>query len=353
MEFRKLGEIGETFAGLRGKNKEHFKDGNAKYVTYMNIFFNNPATNLQISDLVQVKTNENQNFIKKGDFLVAGSSENLEDSGMISVVCEKPLENIYLNSFCFGFRFYDEFVNLFEPNFLKHYFRSNFFRNQIRKCSFGVTRFNLNKNKFLNLKIPIPPIKVQNEIVRILDSFAKLEAELEARRRQYRFYRDKLLNFDTHTVKWVSLGEICEIVRGGNFQKKDFLSNGFPCIHYGQIYTKYGIFANETISFVSDEVAKKSKKAQTNDIIMAITSENVEDVCKSVAWLGKDEIAVSGHTAIIKHNQNAKFLTYYFHSKIFQNQKRKLAHGIKVIEVTPKDLLNLKIPLPSLKNKSR
>ena len=149
-------------------------------------------------------------------------------------------------------------------------------------------------------------------------------------------------------VEYKKLGEIAEIHRGGNLQKKDFRSDGIPCIHYGQIYTKYGLFANQTISFVSEECSKKQKLAQPNDIIMAVTSENIEDVCKCVAWLGDREVAVSGHTAIIRHHQNAKFLTYYFHTDMFTVQKRKLAHGTKVIEVTPSTLGNLYIPVPPL-----
>ena len=79
---------------------------------------------------------------------------------------------------------------------------------------------------------------------------------------------------------------------------------------------------------------------------MAVTSENVEDVCKCVAWLGEGEIAVSGHTAIIHHDQNAKYLSYFFHSAAFYGQKVKLAHGTKVIEVTPDKLNDIVIALP-------
>lgn len=81
---------------------------------------------------------------------------------------------------------------------------------------------------------------------------------------------------------------------------------------------------------------------------MAVTSENIDDVCKCVAWLGDDEIAVSGHTAIIHHEQNPKFLSYYFHTEDFYMQKKKLAHGTKVIEVTPDKLNDIIIPLPSI-----
>jgi len=128
---------------------------------------------------------------------------------------------------------------------------------------------------------------------------------------------------------------------------------GYPCIHYGQIYTRYGTYAKETLTFVSNEVAEKSKKASTNDIVMAVTSENVEDVCKCVAWLGDSDIAVSGHTAIIKHNQNAKYLAYYFQTNHFFKQKEKLAHGTKVIEVTPDALNDVIIPIPPLEEQER
>lgn len=149
-------------------------------------------------------------------------------------------------------------------------------------------------------------------------------------------------------VAIVRLEDIATITRGGNFQKKDFTSSGVPCIHYGQMYTHYDISTDSTLSYISQETAKTSKKAVKNDVIMAVTSENVEDVCKCVAWTGDDEIAVSGHTAIIHHNQNAKYLSYYFHTSAFFNQKRKLAHGTKVIEVTPNALYDICIPLPSL-----
>ena len=147
-------------------------------------------------------------------------------------------------------------------------------------------------------------------------------------------------------VEYKKLGEIATISRGGNFQKKDFLTEGVPCIHYGQIYTKYGLFTDKTFTFISEECAKKQKMAQPNDIVMAVTSENIEDVCKCLAWLGDEPVAVSGHSAIIHHNQNAKYLVYYFHSQMFFAQKRKLAHGTKVIEVTPDALVDIALPVP-------
>ena len=149
-------------------------------------------------------------------------------------------------------------------------------------------------------------------------------------------------------VEYKTLGEIATISRGGSFQKKHFVDSGVPCIHYGQIYTRYGLFAHEALTYISYEVAEKQRFAQPNDIVMAVTSENIEDVCKCVVWLGDTSVAVSGHSAIIHHSQNAKFLAYYFHSSMFFAQKRKIAQGTKVIEVSPEKLNRVTIPIPPL-----
>ena len=94
-------------------------------------------------------------------------------------------------------------------------------------------------------------------------------------------------------VEYKPLSEIATITRGGNLQKKDFTENGVPCIHYGQIYTKYGLFTDKTFTFVSEATALRQKKAVTGDIVRAVTSENIEDVCKCVVWLGEEDVAVS------------------------------------------------------------
>lgn len=215
----------------------------------------------------------------------------------------------------------------------------------------------LNKTDLDRFMIAVPPLEVQDEIVRILDDFtllsAELSAELKARQKQYKYYKDELYSFKNKNVKYVKLRDISQIIRGGNFQKKDFMDEGKPCIHYGQIYTRYGSNVSSTFTYVSDEVFSKSKQAQTNDIIMAVTSENIEDVCKCVVWCGNENVAVSGHTAIIHHNINAKYLGYYFSTSHFYKDKTKLVHGTKVIEVTPSSLNEILIPLPNLNEQER
>ncbi|MGM9974253.1 MAG: restriction endonuclease subunit S, partial [Clostridiaceae bacterium] len=91
-------------------------------------------------------------------------------------------------------------------------------------------------------------------------------------------------------VEYKALCEFGTMIRGSGLQKKDFTENGIGCIHYGQIYTYYGAYTNKTKSCVSPELANKLKKVSPGDLVIAITSENVEDVFKCVAWLGDEEI---------------------------------------------------------------
>ena len=231
VEWKTLGEVAELYAGLSGKNKEHFQKGNAPYVTYKNIF-ENLAVDSSILEMVSIEADERQHAIKYGDILITGSSENIEEVGMASVVTFHPETEIYLNSFSFGIRFHSA-IQL-SPEFTKYLFRSDLLRKQIMKTASGVTRFNVSKKKFLAITLPIPPLRVQARIVEILDKFtqleAELQAELEARRKQYAYYRDQLLNFSQYpplnvNIEWKTLGEMAEIGTGSS-NRQDEAENG-------------------------------------------------------------------------------------------------------------------------------
>ncbi|NLD04704.1 MAG: restriction endonuclease subunit S [Synergistaceae bacterium] len=196
VEYKPLGELGEFYGGLSGKSKEDFTEGNAKLITYMNIF-TNLSLNIDVNDNVKIGENEKQNTVQYGDILFTGSSETPEECGMSSVLTTKTDELLFLNSFCFGFRPYEKESLL--PDFSKYLFRSEELRKQIKRTASGVTRFNVSKKKMAQVVIPLPPLPVQREIVRILDNFtelaAELTAELTARKKQYEYYRDELLTF--------------------------------------------------------------------------------------------------------------------------------------------------------------
>ena len=355
VEWKKLNELGAFYGGLTGKSKGDFANGNAQFVTYKNVY-SNPSLNLDIDDFVKVGEAEKQNAIQYGDVLFTGSSETPDECGISSVVTESIGTPIYLNSFCFGFRPSDN--TLFNPHFLKHLFRSSDMRLTISKTASGVTRYNVSKQRFGQIEIPLPPLPVQEEIVRILDAFtshaAELQAELQARREQYEYYRNKLLSFeDDSSVEWKPMGEVGEFIRGNGLQKKDFTESGVGCIHYGQIYTHYGTWATKTKTFCSDSLAKKLRKATPGDLIMAVTSENVDDVCKSVAWLGTEDICISGDAFIYHHHEDPKYISYLIQTEYFQTQKKPFVTGTKVMRISKESLSKIKIPIPPLDEQRR
>jgi len=224
----------------------------------------------------------------------------------------------------------------------------------------GMGNPKLMSNQVEKILIPIPPLRVQEKIVEILDKYTALEEELEEklkielalRKNQYEYYRNKLLTFGEE-VEWKRLGEVGSFVRGNGLQKKDFTQSGVGCIHYGQIYTHYGMYTENTISYVSEEAAQKFRKAQHGDLIIAVTSENLRDVCKTVVWGGEEDICVSGETYIFKHNQNAKFLAYYLQTPMFYDYKRERVTGTKVIRIHERELEKFRIPLPPLSEQAR
>ncbi|EEX2218551.1 TPA: restriction endonuclease subunit S [Escherichia coli] len=232
--------------------------------------------------------------------------------------------------------------------------------------STGSTMMHISKTTIEKRLVPIPcpdnpekSLAIQSEIVRILDKFtaltAELTAELNMRKKQYNYYRDQLFSFNTEDVPHLPMGQkdIGEFIRGGTFQKKDFIDAGVGCIHYGQIYTYYGTYTEKTKTYISTALAKKCKKAQKGDLIIATTSENDEDVCKAVAWLGSEDIAVSSDACIYKHNLNPKYVSYFFQTEQFQNQKRQYITGAKVRRVNADNLSKILIPVPSMEIQER
>ncbi len=198
--WKTMGEIGTFYGGLTGKSKSDFVGGNARFISYMNVY-SNIALDQTKDDFVRIAKDERQNIIEFGDVLFTGSSETPNECGMSSVVTRPPTEPLYLNSFCFGFRLKDKAI--FAPDFLKHLLRSAAIRTQIAKTANGVTRFNISKSLFAKIVLPIPEYELQLKIASILDRFETLvndltqglPAEIAAVKERYEYYRDRLLTF--------------------------------------------------------------------------------------------------------------------------------------------------------------
>jgi len=246
-------------------------------------------------------------------------------------------------------------VDEMNPKF-GYYYISSFFKEYINRHAVEATVKSIRKPMLVKFEVPVPPLEVQEAIVEILDKFtnleAELEAELEARTLQYEYYRDSL--FEALDCPRVPLGSFARLVRGSGMPKTDFSESGVGAIHYGQIYTKFGTATAEVIAHVPEEKAKKLAVVNPGDVIVANTSENLEDVCKAVAWVGDSDIVTGGHATVIKApEQNAKFISYYMATGQFNKDKRRHAFGTKVIDVAPKNLAKIEFPLPSLEEQQR
>ncbi|WP_406602392.1 restriction endonuclease subunit S [Metamycoplasma sualvi] len=197
----KIGDIFNIFNGMTSVSKKWQNSGNCQFIDYLNVF-NNLSVDVNKLYYATVKS-QKQNTLFKGDILFTSSSETIEECGLSSVIENNINNGIFLDDHLFGLRIKKEYSRILNPSYLKYYFRSKWFRLEIKKSIRGITRFYIKKSLFENLQIPIPPIEVQNKIVKILDKFSSLindiqnglPKEIELRNKQYEYYRDFLLDF--------------------------------------------------------------------------------------------------------------------------------------------------------------
>jgi type I restriction enzyme S subunit len=227
-------------------------------------------------------------------------------------------------------------------------------------------------SKYSLFTIPVPPIEVQEEIVRILDSFsdyaAELQAELQARKQQYEYYRNLLLTFNpsaygcgtddeqkdgvttweghNYKIEWKKMGEIGTFIRGKRFVRTDIMEQGVPCIHYGDMYTYYGLYTNNTPTFLKEEKAQKMRFAQKNDIVIVAAGENKDDLGNAVAWLGEKPAAVHDACFIFRSNLYPNYISHICRSHNYHKQIKMFANEAKICSVSGQDLQKVLIPVP-------
>lgn len=217
------------------------------------------------------------------------------------------------------------------------------------------------KVRILEYKIPIPcpdnpkeSLEIQSEIVRILGGFAELvaglnaelTAELAARKKKYSYYRDLLLGFEEGEVEWKALGDIGEFFRGKRFTKADFVEDGIPAIHYGEIYTRYGAFASRAFSKVRSGLSASLRYAEPGDVVVTDVGETVEDVGKAVAWLGDEKVAIHDHCYAFRHAMNPKFVSYFMQTSSFVADKAKYVARTKVNTLLIAGFSKILVPVP-------
>ena len=204
----------------------------------------------------------------------------------------------------------------------------------------GTTRLKLTQKKMKEIPVLLPSIELQNKFVSIAEQADK--SGFDGRKSQF------IEMFGGGNWPQKTLGEVGSFTRGGGFQKSDFVEHGIPCIHYGQIHTKFGPFITSHITEISSDLEPKTKFASKGDLVIAITSEDTEGSCKSTAWLGDYPVAVGGHAAIYKHSMNPLYMSFFFKSTLFNYAKIEYVHGTKVFEIKPDDIAKILVPCPPM-----
>ncbi|WP_277011087.1 restriction endonuclease subunit S [Capnocytophaga granulosa] len=280
--------------------------------------------------------------ILKGDVFITPSSEILDEIGYSATAIEDIKGAVY-SYHIMRLRVYNK--EILHPEYLAYLFSSNSVRKQIRIKAQGITRFGLTLPRWKSIQIPLPPLSVQQEIVRILDKFTQLEAELEAelegRKRQYEYYRNKLLTFNEigggTKVEWKTLEEVFEIIAGGDIPK-DALSE---------------IETNEyNIPILSNGINEKAIYGWTN--ISKINKPSLTISARgTIGWASYREqpffpiVRLLVLTPLIEIN-----LRYAYHfMKSIENDYKVPKVGIP--QLTKPMIKHLKIPLPPLSEQQR
>ncbi|ELY4461034.1 restriction endonuclease subunit S [Cronobacter sakazakii] len=361
IEWLPIGEIADIYGGLTGKTKADFENGNAKYVSYKNIFSNinidEPPT-----DFVNVKNGERQHAVRYGDVLFTGSSETAEEAGISSAITSHFDEPVYLNSFSFGIRF-NQKVKI-KPEFSKYLFRTNLMRAEIAKTASGVTRFNISKSRFKKVLIPVispenpeKSLAIQSEIVRILDKFTELTAELTAeltlRKKQYNYYRDKLLSFEECEVEWKTLDEVASFRRGSFPQPygNSEWYNGEGCMPFVQVadVADFGFrLHRSTKQQISKLAQSKSVFVEAGTVIVSL-----QGTIGRVA-LTQYDCYVDRTLAIFTKYKAAVNKKYFAHQlKAKFDLEKEFARGSTLKTITKEEFSKFQIPIPPLEVQNR
>ena len=353
VEYRPLGAIADLQRGA-GMPKKLFVDKGIPAIHYGHIFTKYGIQTKCAAAYLAPEDAEKLTRVYPGDLVVANTSENLEDVGK-GVVWLGDVEGVT------GGHATVVRSLVVDTVFLSYYLRTEDFALKKRKYAQGTKVIELSAVNLSKIDIPVPPLEVQREIVRILDQFmtleAELEAELEARQTQYEHYRNHLLSYESLAahgrMEWCALGDLGTFVRGGGLQKADFVEQGKPCIHYGQIHTIFGVTTDNVVSSVSEEQFLRLKRASSGDLLIATTSEDDEAVAKATAWLGDEPVAISGDMFLFHHSLDPRYVSHFFASQHFQEQKRPFLTGAKVRRISEKGLKRILIPVPSREEQRR
>lgn len=345
-EYKTFGEIGSF---LRGKNiqKADFVSGGLPCIHYGQIHTKfDISIDYHLSEIPQ-EVYDKAIIASPGDVIIAITSEDIDGS------CKSV---VWLGNYDIAVSAHAAILkHNMNGKFIAYYLRSNTFFTQKLKYARGFKVMEIKTKDLAKLVLPIPPKPTQLSIVSELDKLNELirikkeqlkDYDALAQSIFYEMFGDPVVNEKGWEVK--KFGEIGTLERGTGISKKDFVDDGLPCIHYGQLHTIFGAYTRKNITFIPKDLLPKYKIAHSGDLILAITSEDVEGSCKSTAWLGNFDVVVGSDAAIFHHNQNGIYLSYYTRTKAFYNEKAKYAKGFKVTHISTKEIASISICIPPI-----
>ena len=359
-EQRELGKIGETYTGLTGKTKEDFGHGEAKFVTYMNVF-SNPVAEISMTEPIEI--DKKQNEVKFGDVFFTTSSETPEEVGMSSVWLEN-CDNMYLNSFCFGYR-PSEKIN---PYYMAYMLRSENVRKKITFLAQGISRYNISKNKMMEISIPLPSFEEQRQIgayFRNLDHLITLhQRKCETLKKLKKSMLQKMfpkngshfpeIRFAGFTDAWElrKLGEVCQIngrIGFRGYTEKDIISKEKGGV---LAFTPTNIVNNHLVLNVRNTYITRIKYDESPEIM--VENGNILFV-KTGSTLGKsalitglnEDSTVNPQVVVIKTDiPNQKILSTILTTDKVQSQIASVKIGGAVPTMTETELKNIELAIP-------
>lgn len=213
-------------------------------------------------------------------------------------------------------------------------------------------------DKLKKLEIPLPPIPVQEEIVRILDTFTEstnnLKEQIQTRRKQYEYYRDQLLSLEgKEGYNIIPMKDLGTLTRGKRFVRDDVRETGQPCIHYGDLYTHYGIIADKAKTYLDRDFPKKMRYAKKGDVVIVGAGENDWDIGIGMVWNGEEPAVVHDACYILQHQMNSKYISYYLRSACYHLQIKKYVSTGKICSISAEGIGKALISVPSLAEQQR
>lgn len=336
VEWKTLYSITKQFSGMTGVSNKWAEEGNCVFIDYNNVY-NHTSVDTTALKIATVKSLK-QNTLKKGDILFTSASETPDECALSSVIEKDLPDGVFLDDHLFGLRLLDEYSSVISPSYLKYAFRSEQFRFQIKKVVRGATRHYVSKVDFMKLEIPVPPLPVQEEIVRILDNFTELQAELQAelqkRKQQYNYYRDNLLSNGGNNAEYLAIPEFAELKAGKAIKATELSSimdenHSYPC-------------------FGGNGIRGFIKKASHNGDYAIIGRQGALCVC--VNW-ASGEFYATEHAVVCtpRFNVSSRYLYHLFTVADLNQYKSQGAQpGLSV-----QRLNELVFPIPSIAEQQR